>query len=121
MSDKTLVLRDADYVIQEATTIKENHSVLIKGHRVLDVAPYEELKANYTIDEERDCTGQAILPGLVNTHTHIHETMMRGLGHDFPFHQWCDRLVFPAAEAMEEEGDELYYALAQLAAMENAA
>jgi 5-methylthioadenosine/S-adenosylhomocysteine deaminase len=120
MSDKTLVLRDADYVIQEATTIKENHSVLIKGHRVLDVAPYDELKANYTIDEERDCTGQAILPGLVNTHTHIHETMMRGLGHDFPFHQWCDRLVFPTAKAMEDEGEDLYRALTILTAMEAA-
>lgn len=120
MSDKTLVLRDADYVIQGASTIKKSHSVAIKGDRIVDIAPYEQLKADYSIDEERDCTGQAILPGLVNTHTHIHETMMRGLGHDFPFHQWCDRLVFPTAKAMEDEGEELYRALTILTAMEAA-
>jgi len=44
--------------------------------------------------------------------------MMRDLGHDLPFHNWCDMLVFPTAEAMEAEGEELYYNLAQLTAME---
>ena len=120
MSDKTLVLRDADYVIQGASTINENYSVLIKGDRIVDVGPYGQLKADHVIDEERDCTGQAILPGLVNTHTHIHETMMRGLGHDFPFHEWCDRLVFPTAKAMEDEGEELYRSLTLITAMEAA-
>jgi 5-methylthioadenosine/S-adenosylhomocysteine deaminase len=120
MSDKILVLRDADYVIQDASLIKKDHSIIIKGDRILDVAPYKEVTANYSIDEERDCSGQLILPGLVNTHTHIHETMMRGLGHDFPFHQWCDRLVFPTAKAMEKEGEGLYRALTILTAMEAA-
>ncbi|MHA2394433.1 MAG: amidohydrolase family protein, partial [Promethearchaeota archaeon] len=120
MSDKILVLRDADYIIQDAFIVKKNHSVLIKSNKILDVAPYKELKNNYTIDEERDCRGQLILPGLINTHTHIHETMMRGLGHDFPFHQWCDRLVFPTAKAMEDEGKALYRSLTILTAMEAA-
>lgn len=120
MNDKFLVLRDADYVIQDANTIKKGQSIIINGNRVIDVAPYRQLKSNYSIDWERDCTGQAILPGLINTHTHIHETMMRGLGHDFPFHQWCDRLVFPTAKAMEDEGWELYRSLTILTAMEAA-
>lgn len=120
MNDKFLVLRDADYVIQDANTIKKGQSIIINGNRVIDVAPYRHLKSNYSIDWERNCTGQVILPGLINTHTHIHETMMRGLGHDFPFHQWCDRLVFPTAKAMEDEGWELYRSLTILTAMEAA-
>ena len=70
---KNLVLRDAMYVITDASAVKKDHSILIKGNRIEAVAPYKDIKANYTVDEERDCTGQAILPGLVNTHTHIHE------------------------------------------------
>lgn len=120
MSSENLVLKDAMYVIVDASTIKKDHSILINGNRIEAIAPYKEIKANYTMDAEKDCTGQAILPGLVNTHTHIHETMMRGLGHDFPFHQWCDRLVFPTAKAMEEEGEGLYRALTILTAMEAA-
>jgi len=118
MNNNHLVLRDADYIIQDANTIKKGQSILIKGNRIIEVAPYTQLKSNYTIDQERDCVGEIILPGLINTHTHIHETMMRGLGHDFPFHQWCDRLVFPTAKAMEEEGEELYRALALITVME---
>ena len=120
MSSENLVLKDAMYVIADASTIKKDHSILIKGDRIEAIAPYKEIKANYTVDAERDCGGQAILPGLVNTHTHIHETMMRGLGHDFPFHEWCDRLVFPTAKAMEDEGETLYRALTILTAMEAA-
>jgi len=120
MSSENLVLRDAMYDIADASTIKKDHSILIKGDRIEAIAPYKEIKAKYTVDAERDCSGQAILPGLVNTHTHIHETMMRGLGHDFPFHEWCDRLVFPTAKAMEDEGETLYRALTILTAMEAA-
>jgi len=78
----------------------------------------EDLKKEYRFDEVYDCRGKVLLPGLINCHTHVHETMMRGLGHDLPFHNWCDMLVFPTAEAMEAEGEELYYNLAQLTAME---
>lgn len=120
MSKKTLVLKNADYVIQDLSTIKKNHSVLIEGNKIVDVATYAQLNKDNIIDEELNCDGQIILPGLINTHTHVHETMMRGLGHDFPFHQWCDRLVFPTAKAMEDEGEELYRALTILTAMEAA-
>ena len=60
MSDKTLVLRDADYVIQGASIINEKYSILIKGDRIVDVGPYEQLKADHVIDEEHVL---AILPG----------------------------------------------------------
>ncbi len=121
LSEGTILLKDAKYVIRDASRIEKNLSVEIRGGLIICVAESDELKREGQFDEVIDCRGQILLPGLINCHTHVHETMMRGLGHDLPFHDWCDRLVFPAAEAMEEEGDELYYALAQLASMENAA
>ncbi len=120
MNHGNLILKDAMYVIVDKSSVLKDVSVLVDDNRIISVAPYDEIKSNYTVDAERDCSGQAILPGLINTHTHIHETMMRGLGHDFPFHQWCDRLVFPTAKAMEDEGDDLYRALTILTAMEAA-
>ena len=64
MSSENLVLKDAMYVIADASTIKKDHSILIEGNRIVAIAPYKEIKANYTVDAERDCSGQAILPGL---------------------------------------------------------
>jgi len=118
MDDRKVILKDADYVIRDSTRIERGSSVVIQGRSIIDVGKTEDLEREHGFDEVYDCRGMVILPGLINCHTHIHETMMRGLGHDLEFHDWCDRLVFPAAMAMEEEGDELYYSLAQLTAME---
>jgi len=119
MVERTTLLKDADFVVRDSLRTEKGTSIAVKGNSILDVGM--ELDGAYSYDDVIDCRGRVLLPGLINCHTHIHETIMRGRGHDLPFHDWCDRLVFPAAEAMEEEGDELYYALAQLAAMENAA
>jgi len=119
MVERTILLKEADFVVRDSLSTEKDASVAVKGNVILDMGA--ELEGAYAYDEVVDCRGRVLLPGLINCHTHIHETIMRGRGHDLPFHDWCDRLVFPAAEAMEEEGDDLYYALAQLAAMENAA
>jgi 5-methylthioadenosine/S-adenosylhomocysteine deaminase len=118
VSEGTILLKDAKFVVLDASKTVKDLSVGIRGGLITGVGESEELEREGPFDEVIDCRGQVLLPGLINTHTHIHETMMRGLGHDLPFHDWCDRLVFPAAEAMEDEGDELYYNLAQLTAME---
>ena len=39
-----------------------------------------------------DCSGKAVLPGLVNMHTHAAMSMMRGLEEDVLFHKWLDRI-----------------------------
>jgi len=118
LSEGTILLKDAKYVIKDASRIETNLSIGIRGGLIFCVAESDELKREGQFDEVIDCRGQILLPGLINCHTHVHETMMRGLGHDLPFHDWCDRLVFPMAEAMEGEGDELYYNLTHLTAME---
>ena len=105
MSEETILLKDAKFVVSDASKTGKDLSIGIRGGLITGVGESDELEVEGPFDEVLDCRGQVLLPGLINTHTHIHETMMRGLGHDLPFHDWCDRLVFPAAEAMEDEGD----------------
>ncbi|MHA1288705.1 MAG: amidohydrolase family protein [Candidatus Thorarchaeota archaeon] len=121
MNSHFIVLKDADYVIRDSNRIEKNSSIVVNESKIVSIGSYDDLKKEYEFDETIDCNGLAVLPGMINTHTHIHETMMRGLGHDLPFHSWCDKLVFPTARAMEEEGEELYTALTKLTAMEAAA
>lgn len=115
---KRTILSDAEYVIRDWLRIEQNTSILIEENLILEVGQKKDLKNEFSYDEEIDCKGLAVLPGMVNCHTHILETMMRGLGHDFPFHDWCDRLVFPTARAMEDEGEQIYTDLTYLTAME---
>jgi 5-methylthioadenosine/S-adenosylhomocysteine deaminase len=43
-----------------------------------------------------DAAGSIIMPGLVNTHTHLPMTLFRGLADDLPLRQWLEEHIFPA-------------------------
>ena len=118
MDEMSVLLKDAEYVIRDSTRVEEGASIAVHGNLIVGVGDSENLGGEHGFDEVVDCRGLVLMPGLINCHTHVHETIMRGLGHDLEFHEWCDRLVFPAAEAMEAEGEEIYYNLTQLTAME---
>jgi len=43
-----------------------------------------------------DAKGGIVMPGLVNTHTHLPMTLFRGLADDLPLHVWLNEHIFPA-------------------------
>ena len=56
-------------------------AVAVKDGRIAEVGPTEALEAKYT-DCERvtDLEGRVMFPGFVNTHNHLFQTLLRGLG-----------------------------------------
>lgn len=50
-------------------------------------------------NETLDVNGAMILPGLVNTHTHLPMTLFRGLADDLPLMDWLNAHMFPAEAA----------------------
>ena len=46
--------------------------------------------------ETLDAGGGLIMPGLVNTHTHLPMTLLRGLADDLPLDVWLNQHIFPA-------------------------
>jgi len=61
--------------------------------------------ANVTAKAERvlDAANMAVLPGLVNGHTHLSQTFMRGLADDKPLLQWLKQIMWPMQAAMSVE------------------
>jgi cytosine/adenosine deaminase-related metal-dependent hydrolase len=55
----------------------ENGAVAIKESRIVDVGPFEDVRANSS-DEVIDLGEQALLPGLINAHCHLDYTCLRG-------------------------------------------
>jgi 5-methylthioadenosine/S-adenosylhomocysteine deaminase len=54
-----------------------------------------------------DAQGMAVLPALVNGHTHLSQTFMRGLAGGRPLLRWLKELIWPLQDAMSEEVLEL--------------
>ena len=59
--------------------------------------------------ETIDAAGCAVMPGLVNTHTHLPMTCFRGLADDLPLMEWLHEHMFPA-EAKHVNREMIYRA-----------
>lgn len=53
-----------------------------------------------TADVTFDATGQVVMPGLINAHTHLFQTFLRGLADDKPLLEWLEESIWPAARVM---------------------
>ena len=50
-----------------------------------------------------DCAGQLVLPGFVNTHTHLFQTLLKGLGDDRVLSDWFTSMTGPSAVQLTPE------------------
>lgn len=50
-----------------------------------------------------DCTGKLIIPGLINTHAHLAQSLLRGLAEDLPLHSWLCDAIWPLEANFEGE------------------
>ncbi|MDY6875933.1 MAG: amidohydrolase family protein [Chloroflexota bacterium] len=66
------------------------HNGIIEG-----VGPADQIAAAYSADEVVDCAGCAVIPGLINAHTHAPMTLLRGLADDLRLDVWLMGYVMP--------------------------
>ncbi len=71
-------------------------ALAIDGTDVVAVDTPEAIAAAYTGRERIDASGQIVLPGLVNTHTHAPMVLFRGLADDLALMEWLQKYIFPA-------------------------
>ena len=70
-------------------------AVAIKGDRILAVGREDEIKQEYSAQETIDCAGKILMPGLVNAHTHVPMTLLRGLADDLRLDVWLMGYMMP--------------------------
>ncbi len=58
-------------------------------------------------DEAIDAAGMALVPGLVNAHTHAAMTLFRGYADDLPLMEWLERHIWPVEKRMDD--DDVYW------------
>ena len=73
--------------------VYEDGAVAIRGDSIVAVGPTEEIIRDYQAAETVDCADSVIMPGLVNAHTHIPMTLMRGLNDDLRLDVWLGYLM----------------------------
>ena len=88
-----LVTGGAVLTMDPAHRIIERGLVAIAGGRIVDVGPQSDLAPRYTSTRVIDATGRAVVPGLINLHTHSSMIFFRGLADDYSLATWGLALV----------------------------
>ena len=85
--------------------ILEPGTVLIEDDQIMAVGPAAEVTVPAGA-EVIDATGMAVLPGLVNVHTHVPQILLRGgASHDRDLYDWLVNVLYPGLNAYS--GDDL--------------
>jgi 5-methylthioadenosine/S-adenosylhomocysteine deaminase len=71
-------------------------AIAIAGESILDIGPLREVAGRHSAKRTIDSTGMLIFPGLVDTHTHLYQTLLKGLGDDLPLMEWLDACTLPS-------------------------
>ena len=70
-------------------------AVAVKGSKILAVGSQSELSARFESANTIDCCGKVLMPGLVNAHTHVPMTLLRGLADDLRLDVWLMGYMMP--------------------------
>jgi cytosine/adenosine deaminase-related metal-dependent hydrolase len=101
--------------VNASRSIYVDGAILVRGNKIADIGTTGELKAKHTDVKEIDLTGRIIIPGLISTHMHTAQTLLRGAADDLELVSWlCERIWVMQGNFTAEDG----YAAARLSIAE---
>lgn len=74
----------------------ENGTIAVREGKIVYVGDGKNLPPNSRPKQIIDAKGKVIIPGLINTHTHVPMTLFRGIADDLDLQDWLTKYIFPA-------------------------
>lgn len=95
MAKEVELLLTGGYVVtmDDDLTAFPNGAMAIDGDNIVALGPAEDIARQIKAAETVDCSEQVIMPGLVNAHTHVPMTLLRGLNDDLRLDVWLGYLM----------------------------
>jgi 5-methylthioadenosine/S-adenosylhomocysteine deaminase len=98
------LIRNASYLLA-GNQVLENAFLGIDGDRIAFVS--RECPEDFRADDVIEAKGYLVMPGLINTHTHLPMTILRSYADGYPFHTWLFDKIMPIEDRMD--GDITYW------------
>jgi len=100
MENNTLLIKNAIFLN------KSKKDVYIENGYITKIAD----RINKRAKNEINCCGEkAVLPGLINGHTHSGMSFLQGYADDLPLKEWLEKKIWPAERKMDSE--DMYWAM----------
>ena len=105
-----------DMILSNGTVITMNEgleifpqgTVVVKDGRIVAVGSAADLGGVYEAAQTIDCAGQVVVPGLINVHTHVPMSLLRGLADDLRLDVWLYGYMLPVEREFVNE-ESCYY------------
>ena len=89
-----ILIRDIAYLVRDADRIERGVDLLVDGSRIAKIGHINaaDCPEGTTVLEGGN---RAVIPGLVNAHTHLYQSMLKGHRDDLSLVDWCEQVTFP--------------------------
>jgi 5-methylthioadenosine/S-adenosylhomocysteine deaminase len=82
--------------VEPQETVLDNYCVVVDEGAIIDLLPSARAKEKYQPAHTEQLDDHALIPGLINAHTHAAMNLFRGLADDLPLMQWLENHIWPA-------------------------
>ena len=82
--------------VEPEDTVYENYALAVKNDKIVALLSSEDAKRKFKAKEELTLENHALIPGLINAHTHAAMTLFRGLANDLPLMDWLNNHIWPS-------------------------
>lgn len=105
MQNKSTLFAHATIItVDSERAIWLDGAILITGDQIIAIGKTASLLEACRESKVVDCQGKIIIPGLINTHAHLGQSILRGLAEDVHLHSWLCDSIWPL-EANYEGND----------------
>jgi len=99
----SLLIEDAIVVTMDPRRrVLEGASILVKGDRIAEVRRPGD-RGKEPVDRRISAKGMALIPGLIDTHIHLAQSLLRGCADDLSLVEWLRQRVWPIQGCFTEE------------------
>jgi len=91
-----LIVGGTIVTMNEQREVIENGAIAITKGKIDIMGTRRIVTQNVRAKHTIDATGKVIIPGLINTHTHVPMTLFRGISDDLDLNDWLTKFIFPA-------------------------
>jgi len=86
--------------VEPHAVVLENHAVIVNKGVIADVLPVAQARQRYAAAQTVARPESALIPGLVNAHTHNPMSLLRGVADDLPLMEWLQGHIWPVEAAV---------------------
>lgn len=99
-----LIVGGTIVTMNDKREIIENGAIAITNGKIELMGTRGTVSRNVRAKRTIDATGKVVIPGLINTHTHVPMSLFRGISDDLDLNDWLTKFIFPAeAKNVDEQ------------------